>query len=73
MANGVFFHYTGRTLKLHNGRTESFQTERGMRLALTRSGFVNVCFQRTHLATGEALFVDAQKPIPLALPASSAA
>jgi len=32
-ANGLLFHCTGRTARFLNGRTESFQTERGMRVA----------------------------------------
>jgi len=34
MANGLVFHCTGRTVGFVNRRTESFQTERGMRVAL---------------------------------------
>jgi ubiquinone/menaquinone biosynthesis C-methylase UbiE len=46
MATGLWFHLTGRTVPFINGRIESFQTERGMRLALDRSGFVNPSFSR---------------------------
>jgi ubiquinone/menaquinone biosynthesis C-methylase UbiE len=46
MANGVWFHCTGRTI-VFSGKTESFQTERGMRIALTRAGFTDFCFTRT--------------------------
>ena len=49
MANGLAFHCTGRTVGFVNRRTESFQTERGMRVALNRAGFVNLSFSR---ATG---------------------
>lgn len=44
LANGLLFHWTGRTAGFINGRTESFQTKRGMRLALTRAGFVDLSF-----------------------------
>ena len=45
LLNGLLFHLTGRTLKFANGRTESFQTKRGIRLALNRAGFTNVVFR----------------------------
>ena len=45
LVNGLLFHLTGRTLKFANGKTESFQTKRGMRLALNRAGFTNVVFR----------------------------
>lgn len=38
MANGVVFHFTGRAF------SESFQTERGMIIALARAGFENLLF-----------------------------
>lgn len=41
IANGSFFHLTGRTVRFLAGRTESFQAERGMRVALSHAGFVN--------------------------------
>ena len=47
VANGVWFHLTGRTLRLGKRLRESIQTERGMRLALTRAGFTRVEFRRT--------------------------
>jgi hypothetical protein len=46
MSNGLLFHYTGRSVGFLKGRTESFQTERGMRVALNRAGFVNPSFLR---------------------------
>jgi len=49
MVNGLFFHLTGRTFALRNGRCESVQTERGMRVALERAGFRRVAFHRTPL------------------------
>jgi ubiquinone/menaquinone biosynthesis C-methylase UbiE len=47
IANGVWFHFTGRTLRLGGRICESIQTERGMRVALSRAGFSRVEFQRT--------------------------
>jgi ubiquinone/menaquinone biosynthesis C-methylase UbiE len=70
LANGVFFHCTGHTLKLPNGRTESFQTRRGMEMALRRAGFVDISFRRVRLATGEGFFVDARKPGPASVSSS---
>jgi ubiquinone/menaquinone biosynthesis C-methylase UbiE len=61
MANGLVFHYTGRTVGFVNKRTESFQTERGMRVALNRAGFVNLSFSRATGPVGEAFIVEARK------------
>lgn len=47
MSNGLLFHCAGRNIGFLNGRTESFQTERGMRIALNRAGFVNPSFSRS--------------------------
>lgn len=44
LLNGLWFYLTGKTLPFVNGRTESFQTNRGMRLALKRAGFMNIVF-----------------------------
>ena len=71
MANGVLFHYTGNTVGFINGRTESFQTERGMRIALARAGFENISFSRRTVATGEAFAVSGSKPKPLPMPAAA--
>jgi malonyl-CoA O-methyltransferase len=62
MANGVLFHCTGRTVGFLNGRTESFQTEHGMRVALNRAGFVNPAFRRATGPVGETFIVEASKP-----------
>jgi SAM-dependent methyltransferase len=43
-ANGAWFHCTGRTIRFINGRTEAFHTERGMRIALRRAGFIEPKF-----------------------------
>ena len=45
LCNGLFFHVTGRVLRVGN-RNESFQTKRGMRIALKRAGFGEVTFLR---------------------------
>jgi ubiquinone/menaquinone biosynthesis C-methylase UbiE len=60
MANGLWFHFTGRTFAFVNGRTESFQTERGMRLALGRGGFVDPIFSRAPSPAGESFTVEAR-------------
>jgi hypothetical protein len=61
MANGVLFHWTGKTAGFFRGRTESFQTERGMRIALDRAGFTNPSFRRAPGPTGETFVVEATK------------
>ena len=61
MANGLVFHCTGRTVAFVNRRTESFQTERGMRVALNRAGFVNLSYSRPTGPVGETLIVEARK------------
>jgi ubiquinone/menaquinone biosynthesis C-methylase UbiE len=60
MANGLLFHWTGRTVGFINGRTESFQTERGMRVALKRHGFVEPSFHRAPGPVGEMFIVEAK-------------
>jgi ubiquinone/menaquinone biosynthesis C-methylase UbiE len=60
MANGLLFHFTGKTVGFVNGRTESFQTERGMRVALDRGGFVNPSFSRAPGPVGDMFIVEAQ-------------
>jgi ubiquinone/menaquinone biosynthesis C-methylase UbiE len=62
MSNGLFFHCTGRTAGFVNGRTESFQTERGMRVALRRAGFVDITFKRAPGRAGEMFLAEARKP-----------
>jgi ubiquinone/menaquinone biosynthesis C-methylase UbiE len=61
MANGIWFHCTGRTVGLARGRTESFQTERGMRVALKRAGFVNLSWRRGTGPAGATFIVEARK------------
>ena len=62
LANGLFFHFTGMTLILLRRRTESFQTERGIRIALNRAGFVDLSFSRATGPAGETFVVKARKP-----------
>ncbi len=57
--NGLLFHLSGRTLRIAN-RTESFQTERGMKIALKRVGFMDVAFSRPQ----GRLLLEARGPIP---------
>ena len=61
MANGFLFHCTGRNIGFPTGRTESFQTERGMRLVLNRAEFVNMSFSRVTGPVGERFIVEARK------------
>jgi hypothetical protein len=62
MANGLLFHYTGRTVGFLPRRTESFQTERGMRVALGRAGFFDCAFGRATGSASETFVVEARKP-----------
>jgi len=61
LANGVFFHCTGKTGKFLNHRTESFQTERGMKLALRRAGFSHSSCTRQGAQTNRTFIVEATK------------
>lgn len=61
IANGCLFHCTGKTVGFLKGRTESFQTERGMRVALNRAGFVDLSFRWANGPTGETFIVEAKK------------
>ncbi len=62
ISNGVIFHTSGKTIGFVNGRTESFQTERGMKIALTRAGFTDFSFHRENGPTGETFTVHSRKP-----------
>ena len=73
MANGLLFHYTGRNVGFLKGRTESFQTERGMRVALNRAGFVNPSFSRSRGPVGETFMAAAIKSKLIPSAASRAA
>ena len=77
MTNGLLFYCTGRTVGFVNGKTESFQTERGMRIALNRAGFVNPLFRRARGPVGERFIVEATKykvkgPLPTLAPPKEA-
>jgi hypothetical protein len=61
MANGLWFHCTGETVGVGRGRTESFQTVRGTRIALNRAGFGDFSFRRVAGPVGETFIVDARK------------
>jgi len=61
LANGLLFHCTGRTVRFLKKRTESFQSERGMRVALNRAGFVNLSFTRATGPAGETCIVEGRK------------
>jgi ubiquinone/menaquinone biosynthesis C-methylase UbiE len=63
--NGLWFHVSGRTFHFLRGLCESIQTERGMRIALSRAGFSTIEFRRTthHFA------VTAQRLMPPAVDA----
>jgi ubiquinone/menaquinone biosynthesis C-methylase UbiE len=61
IANGAWFHCSGTTLEFPNGRTESFQTERGMKIALRRAGFEDVTFRRGTGPVGETFGAEARK------------
>jgi ubiquinone/menaquinone biosynthesis C-methylase UbiE len=61
-ANGLLFHCSGKTVGFLNGRTESFQTQRGMRVALNSAGFVNPLFSRPPGVVGKRFLVEATKP-----------
>jgi ubiquinone/menaquinone biosynthesis C-methylase UbiE len=52
LANGIAFHFTGRSFG------ESFQTERGIRIALRRANFATVSFR----SDPKRWFVEATKP-----------
>jgi ubiquinone/menaquinone biosynthesis C-methylase UbiE len=62
IGNGSVFHCTGKTVGFLKGRNESFQTERGMRVALNRAGFVNLSFSRATGPVGETFTAKARKP-----------
>jgi len=73
MSNGLLFHYTGRNVGFLKGRTESFQTERGMRIALNRAGFLNPSFSLSLGPTGKTFIAGAIKSKLTGLSAASRA
>jgi len=53
LANGLLFYCPGRTVGFLKGRTESFQTGRAIRVALSRPGFGNLsCTHASESAGG---------------------
>ncbi len=71
LVNGLLFHCTGRTVRFFNRRTESFQTVRGMRIALNRAGFVDFSFNHAIGPAGKTFIASARKSA-VASPAASA-
>lgn len=63
-ANGLLFHCSGKTVRFLNRRTESFQTRRGMKVALNCAGFVNPLFSRPPGVVGKRFLIEATKPRP---------
>ena len=59
--NGCYFHATGRVFSVR-GRSESFQTIRGMRIALNRAKFENLQVDRPIAEWGKRLRITADKP-----------
>ena len=64
MANGIILHFTGKPVAL-GGRYESFQTRRGISLALMRAGFEEIEFSRLEDNFTNQLIVTARKPVHL--------
>ena len=62
IANGIVFHSVGKTVGFVKKRAESFQSERGMRLALKRAGFDTFSFRRGTGPAGETFVAEARKP-----------
>jgi hypothetical protein len=60
--NGIIFHFTGKAFAI-GGRYESFQTERGARLAFARAGFEEISFSRPEGKFGARIRVEARKPL----------
>jgi ubiquinone/menaquinone biosynthesis C-methylase UbiE len=59
LANGLVFHIAGRNLVPVRNMGESFQTERGIRIAMQRANFAAVSFRRD----SKRWFVEALKPV----------
>ena len=74
-ANGLLFHLTGRLMRypLSRRRVESWQSQRGMRIALERAGFADIYF--AHLPNGSfvvnTLLPDLAEQEELAAPAAA--
>lgn len=61
LGNGLWFHFTGKTLRFVTNRTECFSTERGMRTALRRAGFTDARFSWRDGVITKMLIVEAKK------------
>jgi ubiquinone/menaquinone biosynthesis C-methylase UbiE len=61
LRNGLWFHCTGKTVRFVTNRTESFHTERGMRIALRRAGFTGTRFSWREGMMSKVLVVEAKK------------
>jgi len=59
--NGLILHFKGKPASVF-GRFESFQTRRGISLALRKAGFVDIVFSRPPGRFGRMLIVEARKP-----------
>lgn len=60
MTNGLILHLTGKPAKIR-GRYESFQTRRGMSIALEHAGFEDISFSRPQDGFTKKLVVSARK------------
>lgn len=61
LTNGMILHFTGKPVGIA-GRYESFQTRRGMSVALERAGFEEIVFTRPRDNFTKQLVVNARKP-----------
>jgi len=59
LANGLVFHVAGRNLVPARNMGESFQTKRGIRIAMQRANFAEVSFR----SDSKRWFVEASKPL----------
>ena len=64
MANGVYFHLTGKLIRLSSARVESFQTRGAIRRALEQQGFSEIQFR----FDGRRCIVEAKKKPSLSMP-----
>jgi ubiquinone/menaquinone biosynthesis C-methylase UbiE len=61
IGNGLVLHVTGKPASI-KGRYESFQTSRGISLALRNAGFASISISRPPGRFGHRIVVDARKP-----------
>jgi ubiquinone/menaquinone biosynthesis C-methylase UbiE len=61
LVNGLILHFTGKPVGIA-GRYESFQTHRGISIALKRTGFVEIVFTRPRDNFTKQLVVSARRP-----------